>query len=257
MMDAYSAFALCYDSFMDNVPYDKWADFIEEFLKADKINDGLVADLGCGTGQLTRLLSKKGYELIGIDSSEDMLQQAREAGDGENILYLCQDMREFELFGTVAAVVSVCDSLNYVTDEQELVRVFSLVNNYLDKGGIFIFDLNTPYKYEQELSDGCFAEQREDMAFIWENFYDEDSHINEYALTLFLEKENGDYERYNELHYERSYSLSEIKEALSRAGLEFLGAFADYTKEEYREDMPCSRMVIAAREGHQEGKLYV
>lgn len=284
MNESYTGFAACYDAFMDNVPYDRWADFIVAYLHEKGIKEGLVADLGCGTGQLTRLLLEKGFDMIGIDSSEDMLQVARdyealasgveemdaedieaediEAEDMEaedmkpRVLYLCQDMREFELYGTVAAVVSVCDSLNYITDKEELTQAFGLVNNYLDEGGYFIFDLNTPYKYRELLADNCIAEQREDMAFIWDNYFDEESCINEYALTLFLKKENGDYERQDELHYERSYELSEIKEMLEDAGMEFVEAFCDYSKRVYLGNTECERMVIVAREAHQEGKFY-
>ena len=148
-MEAYTNFAEVYDTFMDNVPYDEWADYIERMLKEYQISDGLVLELGCGTGSMTELLSAKGYDMIGVDNSEDMLEIAMEKrlNSGHDILYLLQDMREFELYGTVRAVLSVCDSVNYVTDEEELQEVFCLVNNYLDPQGIFIFDFNTEYKY--------------------------------------------------------------------------------------------------------------
>ena len=155
-MEAYTNFAEVYDTFMDNVPYDEWADYIERMLKEYQISDGLVLELGCGTGSMTELLSAKGYDMIGVDNSEDMLEIAMEKrlNSGHDILYLLQDMREFELYGTVRAVLSVCDSVNYVTDEEELQEVFCLVNNYLDPQGIFIFDFNTEYKYREVLGDG-------------------------------------------------------------------------------------------------------
>ena len=133
-MEAYTSFAEVYDQFMDNVPYREWADFLQEILQKEGINDGLVLDLGCGTGSMTEELAGRGYDMIGVDNSEDMLEIAMEKRQesGHDILYLLQDMQEFELYGTVRAVVSVCDSVNYVTEKEELEQVFRLVNNYLD-----------------------------------------------------------------------------------------------------------------------------
>ena len=144
-MDAYTSFASVYDTFMDNIPYEEWADYLIGLLKEYGIADGLVADLGCGTGNMTELLADAGYDMIGIDNAEEMLEIAMEkrAESGHDILYLLQDMREFELYGTVKAIVSICDSVNYITDEEDLLEVFRLVNNYLDPKGIFIFDFNT------------------------------------------------------------------------------------------------------------------
>ena len=175
-MEAYTSFAEVYDQFMDNVPYREWADFLQEILQKEGINDGLVLDLGCGTGSMTEELAGRGYDMIGVDNSEDMLEIAMEKRQesGHDILYLLQDMQEFELYGTVRAVVSVCDSVNYVTEKEELEQVFRLVNNYLDPGGIFVFDFNTEYKYREVLGDRTIAENREDSSFIWDNYYYEE-----------------------------------------------------------------------------------
>lgn len=256
MSNIYTDFASLYDLFMDNVPYEEWADYISKKLCEYKITDGIVADLGCGSGVLTRLLANKGYDMIGIDSSVEMLQIARE-DDSEDILYLCQDIREFELYGTVSAIVSTCDSLNYITASNELLETFRLINNYLERDGLFIFDLNTPFKYQEILADNTFAESREKAAFIWDNYFDEDEKINEYCLTMFYEAEDGRYDRADELHYERSYSLEEIKTLLNEAGLEFIAAFSDYTDETYKDGMEVERMLIIAKEGYQEGKTYI
>ncbi len=152
-MDAYTSFAAVYDTFMDNIPYEEWKSYLEELLKEYGVQDGLVLDLGCGTGTMTELLAADGYDMIGVDNSEEMLEIAREKQikSGHEILYLLQDMREFELYGTVGAVFSICDSLNYITEPEELKQVFRWVNNYLDPGGIFIFDFNTEYKYREVL----------------------------------------------------------------------------------------------------------
>lgn len=192
-MEAYTSFAEVYDRFMDNVPYDKWCEVITSYLKEFNIDDGLVLDLGCGTGTLTAMLSELGYDMIGVDMSEDMLAMAMEkSGYDSGILYLCQDMREFELYGTVRAIVSACDSMNYLTEDKDLKTVFALAQNYLDYDGIFVFDMNTKYKYEKLLADNTFAENREECSFIWENSYDEQSQINQYDLTLFVKAEGED-----------------------------------------------------------------
>ena len=136
---AYQGFAEVYDLFMDNVPYEEWGAAIVQILKEYGILEGLILDLGCGTGKMTRLLQRAGYDMIGADVSEEMLGIAREwEGEDSSILYLNQDMRELELYGTVKAVISICDSINYILEEEELLDVFSLVNNYLDPGGIFL-----------------------------------------------------------------------------------------------------------------------
>ena len=255
-MEAYEIFASVYEELMDNVPYEAWAEKIGSILKKYGICDGLVLDLACGTGTLTRLLSGMGYDMIGVDASEEMLLRAGQAENpGEKeILYLHQDMRDFELYGTVEAVICACDSLNYILEEEELLKVFSLVNNYLEKDGLFIFDMNTEYKFAEVLGDSTIAENREDLSFIWENTYDAEEKINEYALTMYLEEENGLYRRYEEFHYEKAYTLEEIRKLLSKAGMQFVGAFDGYEMKEVSDTT--ERFLIIAREGHQENKYY-
>ena len=208
MNESYTSFAQVYDMFMDNVDYPAWSKYLIQLLKEYQVEDGLVLDLGCGTGNMTELLAKEGYDMIGVDNSEDMLEIASEkrAESGLNILYLLQDMREFELYGTVKAVVSICDSINYILEEDDLREVFSLVNNYLDPKGMFIFDLNTKYKYEQ-MGETTIAENREEASFIWDNYYDPEEEINEYELAIFIpEGEDSDlYRKFEEVHYQRAY----------------------------------------------------
>lgn len=233
-MEAYTSFAEVYDTFMDNVPYEEWASYLHGILKEYGIRDGLVLELGCGTGSMTELLAGKGYDMIGVDNSEDMLELAMEKRmkSGHDILYLLQDMQEFELYGTVRAVVSVCDSINYVTDEEELVEVFRLVNNYLDPRGIFIFDFNTEYKYREILGDQVIAEEREECSFIWDNYYADDEKINEYELTLFVQSQEDPelYRRYQEVHYQKAYTLKQIKSLIEKSGLRYIAAYDAYTK---------------------------
>ncbi len=224
-MDIYRDFAGVYDLFMEDTPYDAWTGRIHDTLKEYAIDDGLIADLGCGTGAITRRLSALGYDMIGIDASEDMLAVAKErdlqSGAEHDILYLCQDMMEFELYGTVRAIVSVCDCVNYLTDPDSLLQTFKLVNNYLDPGGIFIFDFNTTHKYRDVIGDTVIAENREDCSFIWENFYDEETHINEYDLTLFI-KEGDLYRKSTETHAQRGYTSDEMRDLLERSGLKIV-----------------------------------
>ena len=187
-MEAYTSFAYVYDTFMDNVPYGEWARHIREKLCEHGVTDGIVLDLGCGTGTMTERLAGYGYDMRGVDNSEEMLELAMEkkTESGYDILYLLQDMRGFELYGTVRAVVSVCDSVNYITEPDELEEVFRLVNNYLDPKGIFLFDFNTVHKYRDVIGDSTIAEDRGVCSFIWDNRYYEKEQINEYDLTLFI-----------------------------------------------------------------------
>lgn len=220
-MDAYTGFAEVYDLFMDQVPYEKWSGRIIQILSAYGIRDGLVLDLGCGTGSMTELLAGAGYDMIGVDASEEMLELAYEkrAESGHDILYLLQDMRELELYGTVRAIVSVCDSLNYITEEEELLHVFRLVRNYLDPDGVFFFDMNTIYKYSEMLGETTIAENREEGSFIWENYYDPEEQLNQYDLTLYIRDEDDRYTRFEETHIQKAYALERVLELLQQAGM--------------------------------------
>ncbi|MCI8885616.1 MAG: class I SAM-dependent methyltransferase [Dorea sp.] len=233
-MQAYTNFAEVYDIFMDNIPYEEWAEYLDEILKEYHIPNNMVLELGCGTGNMTELLADKGYDMIGVDNSEIMLEIAMEKRlkSGHDILYLLQDMQAFELYGTVGGIVSVCDSINYVTDERELKEVFSLVNNYLDPRGIFVFDFNTEYKYRELLGDRVIAEEREECSFIWDNYYNPEDKMNEYQLTLFVQNEDDKdlYRRYQEVHYQRAYTLEKIKTLIEKAGLRYVAAYDAYTK---------------------------
>lgn len=260
-METYSNFASVYDIFMDETPYGEWCEYLIKILQEHKITDGILLDLGCGTGTLTQMLQKAGYDMIGIDYSAEMLQIAVEkwknekklsADDYGDILYLQQDMREFELYGTVAAIISVCDSLNYLLKSEELVQTFEHVNNYLDESGIFIFDFNTEYKYREVIGDRVIAENREECSFIWENFYYEEECINEYDLTIFIQEKNEVYRKFNETHYQRGYTFEEIKAALKKAELEMIGAYdADTLEGVYAES---ERIYIIAQKAKKDGK---
>ncbi len=285
-MEAYTDFASVYDIFMDNTPYREWASYIAASLeeygvaredalasciipasergmlseenmahqKALAVERNVVVDLGCGTGTLTELLADRGYDMIGVDDSQEMLNIALEKREksGKEILYLCQDMRELELYGTAGAVISVCDSLNYLLEEEELLQVFRLVNNYLYPGGIFLFDFNTVYKYEMVIGDSVIAENREDCSFIWENYYDAEGQINEYDLTIFAKAKDKEdlFRRFTETHYQRGYTLEGMRAIVEKAGMEFIKAVDADTQEEVREES--ERIYVIAREHGKE-----
>ena len=232
-MEAYTDFASVYDRFMDETPYEQWCDNIVRELGAHDIKDGLVLELGCGTGSMTELLAAKGYDMIGVDCADEMLNIAcaKREQSGHDILYLNQDMRAFEVYGTVRAVVSVCDSLNYLLEDEDVIECFRLVNNYLDPKGIFFLDFNTRYKYEMVIGDSVIAENREDCSFIWENYYDSESDINEYDLTIFARNEEASadgqelFSRFQEVHLQRGYTLEEMKHFIKASGLVLIRAY--------------------------------
>lgn len=260
-MEAYQDFAYVYDTFMDATPYEEWSERIHNLITKYGVSKpernaedtlsserNLVVDLGCGTGTLTELLYNKGYDMIGVDLSESMLSVAMEKREqkGEDILYLLQDMRELELYSTVGTVVSVCDSLNYILEEEELLQTFFLVNNYLYPGGIFIFDFNTEYKYREVIGDTTIAENREDCSFIWENFYDPEEELNEYDLTIFVEEEDGRFRRFQETHIQRGYRVEQMKALVTRAGMELVEVLDADTGCAVNEES--ERVYIVARE---------
>ena len=251
-MEAYQSFAKLYDLFMDGVPYDAWCEQTQRLLGRFGIAEGIVAELGCGTGNCTERLAAKGFDMIGIDSSEEMLEEAmqKKLANESNSLYLCQDMREFELYGTCRAIISRCDSMNYICTAEDLREVFRLVNNYLDPGGIFLFDMNTVYKYGHLLADNCFAETREEGSFIWENHYDSETRENIYDMTFYLRETEALFRRTEETHVQRAYSLEEVLREAEAAGLVFVEAMDAETEGPLREES--ERRLILLREQGKE-----
>lgn len=246
-MEAYTDFAYVYDTFMDETPYEKWRDFIVGTIEKYGISkpvegklpikekeaavqnslkeeQNLILDLGCGTGTLTEMLADAGYDMIGVDNSPDMLELAMEKRDsrGHETLYLLQDMRKLELYGTVGTVISVCDSLNYILQEEELLQVFKRVENYLFPGGLFLFDFNTVYKYAEVMGDMTIAENRETCSFIWENSYYPEEEVNEYEVTVFVQEGGASskcYRKFSETHYQRGYTEEQVRRLLEAAGM--------------------------------------
>ena len=220
----YNEFAYLYDSLINDVDYKKWADYYFGIFRRYGHKPSLGLDLGCGTGNLTLELSRRGVEMTGIDISEDMLMVAREKSEGQDILYLNQDMTEFELYGTVDFVVSSLDCVNYITDKRELLKVFKLVNNYLDPGGLFIFDINTRHKLENIIGNNTFVLENDDVFCSWQNEYDKQRKLSDFYLTFFCKDEDG-YARFDEQHTERAYEIHEIKALVEKSGMKLLKVY--------------------------------
>ncbi len=249
--EGYDAIAGIYDKWNEEVDYDAWADFIEKnFDKYLKQRPGLVLDLACGTGSMTLALSKRGYDMIGVDGSDDMLSLAFERAEGRHILYLLQDMRAFELYGTVGAVTCCLDSVNYLLNERDLDDCFACVHNYLDPDGLFLFDINSPYKFEHIYADNAYImedenEQGKRRFCGWQNEFDKLSGICTFALSVFEEDEDGGYFRRDEEQHERCYSVDDIRAALLRNGFEFLSVSGGYDFSEATKTS--ERLYFAAR----------
>ena len=230
--DGYLAIARVYDKLNKEIDYSKWADFFERcFEKYCKEKPAIVLDLACGTGRMTCEMAKRGYDMIGVDGSIDMLSEAY-SKDTSGILYLCQDMRELELYGTVGATVCCLDSLNYLVNDGELERVLSLVHNYSDPDALFIFDVNSEFKFENVYADNAYIleDENDDGGAIfcgWQNSYDRESRVCSFYLSVFEEGENGEYYRADEEQRERCYTVDEIKNALAKSGFEFIDVFSD------------------------------
>jgi len=230
-MQYYKGFAVVYDELMTDAPYERWGKYITKMLETQKSQ--LVLDLACGTGNMTLLLAKKGFDMIGVDLSEDMLAAAQQKMYEENqrILFLTQDMRELDLYGTVDAVVCVCDGLNYILDPSDLAKVFNRVKLFLNPGGIFIFDINTEYKFKEVMANRTFeGESASGAAYEWENFYNTETKLNEYRVT-FYNKENPNEQPFTEIHKQRAYAQTEIEKTLKNAGFNDITVCDDYTGE--------------------------
>lgn len=254
MNSNYDAIASVYDSINADIDYSTWADFIEEcFKRFLNQKPSLLLDLACGTGRMTFELHKRGYDMIGADSSEEMLYRAYDRAYEEkisDILFIKQDMRSFELYGTVGAVTCCLDSINYLTTKEDLEKCFATVHNYLDPDGLFIFDVNTPYKFENIYGNNHYIFEDTDSdgrcAYCgWQNEYDRESRICNFYLSVFTEYENGRFERSDEEQTERCYTKDEISSSLKKCGFDVLGVFGGFDFSEPEED--CERWYIIAR----------
>lgn len=243
-MESYTDFAYIYDKLIDQ-DYEKWADYIEEIFKKYNAKPKLVLDLGCGTGSITNILAKRGYDMIGVDISPDMLNVARDKAmeEGLDVLYLCQDIKEFELYGTVDAIICTLDVLNYITEPKDLQQVFALVKNYLNPDGIFIFDINTEHKLKNVLGNNTFINDENGIFYTWENEYSHN--ISNQFLTFFAETDDGLYERFDEQHIQRAYTSEEIREKLEASKMTFEAEYKLFSLD--TPDKNCEKTVIVSK----------
>lgn len=238
-MQAYTGFAYVYDEYMDNIPYEEWCEYLVERLKEQGVTPDMeIADLGCGTGTVTQLLDKAGYNCVGIDNAPDMLTIAAEKlyESGQEIVYSLQDMRDFELPYEVDAMVSIADSMNYITSKEDITSVFECVKKGIKPGGVFIFDLKTIHFFRDVLAENTYAENRDDSAFIWDNYYDEETRNNEYDLAVFIKNEDESFIRYEENHFQHGFYMEEVLEAAETAGLEVEAVYDAFTTDAPKED---------------------
>lgn len=232
----YNAFAEVYDRLQD-ADYAKFADYYEYIFEKYGIKPELVLDLACGTGNITVPMSQRGYDMIGVDLSVEMLNIAREKAQaaGQNILFLNQDMTEFELYGTVDAILCALDGVNYLTADGETDELFRLAENYLNPGGLMIFDINTEYKLREVLGSNTFVNEEQGIYYVWRNDFSEETRICSFELNFFRETEDGTYERFDEYQEERAYSADELIQSANAAGLVAEGVFSPFTFENAKE----------------------
>lgn len=224
---SYQRFAQIYDNLMDDSLYPKWVEFVNRHLEGKET----LVELGCGTGRLGIQLKKAGYEITGLDQSNEMLSIAYHHQLEEQTFFplIEGDMRELDELQPSDAVLSFCDSLCYIEDKEDLKKVFSQVFHNLTDNGVFLFDVHSIFKIEQ-FKDFSYHTEIEEGFFVWDSFPGEGPHTIEHELTFFIESEDGRYERLGELHKERTYSIEEYQQMLKQAGFSKIEVSADFTE---------------------------
>lgn len=223
-------FAPFYDRLMQDVPYHNWCDYFEKIWGKQKKPIKSVVDLACGTGEITIEMAKRGFDMIGVDLSEEMLLYAKEKAQrfGQDILWLNQDISQLDLYGTVDAAICSLDSLNYIIDKRDLLKCFKQIHLFLEPGGLFIFDVNSPYKFEHILSSNSFIYDYSDLFCIWQNYYDKKSRLCEFDITIF-QKGSTAFTRFDEQQMQRSYTVEELTSYLDRAGFQKISVYRPFT----------------------------
>ncbi len=245
---SYGIFSSVYDILTENVPYEKITDKVCSLLHKNGVDGGLLLDLGCGTGTLSFLLEKQGYDVIGVDASEDMLMVANEKKYEENssAMFLCQKGEELDLYGTIDCAVSSLDTINHIDSLNKVEKTFSLISLFMNMGGIFIFDMNTPYKHEKILGNNTFVYDMDDVYCVWQNAFNQDTQTTSIDLDFFIKNEDDEYyERYSENFYEYAYKPEDILFMLEKCGFEILNTFDDYSDNSVNEET--QRIVVVAR----------
>ncbi|WP_025642657.1 class I SAM-dependent DNA methyltransferase [Schnuerera ultunensis] len=215
----YKDFAFLYDRLMVDIDYEKWYLYIKNILGRFGKNPKSILEMACGTGNLSYYFAKDGFDLTCFDLSSDMLSIAyNKLRKFKNVTILNQNMLDFHINKKFDGVFSICDSINYVADRDELLKTFKNVKKHLTNEGIFIFDINSYYKLKEIIGNNTFIEDKEDLFYIWQNYFDEKNNISEFYLTFFVREEKGYYRRFDEEHMEKAYKIDEIAELLELAG---------------------------------------
>lgn len=229
---SYNIFSSVYDILTENVDYQKIADKICSLLSLNGISGGLLLDLGCGTGTLSFLLEDKGFDIIGVDPSEDMLSVAIEKKYelNSNAMFLCQSGEVLDLFGTIDCAVCSLDAINHIDSLEKIKTAFSRVSLFMNMGGIFIFDINTPFKHEKILGNNTFVYDMDEVYCVWQNSVDKENHKTQIDLDFFIKNEDDElFERYSEDFCEYSYNPDDIVKLLHECGFKILNTFDDYS----------------------------
>ncbi len=248
MNTGYEFFSQYYDSLTENVDYKKRAAYFDRLIKKHGESGGnVLLDLACGTGSMSEEMARLGYDVIGADYSCGMLSRAMEKKmeSGLPVQYICQDMRELELYGTVDAVICTLDSLNHLDSFEDVEKTFGAVYENLEEGGVFVFDMNTPYKHREILGSRIYIYDTEKVYCVWENSYEEENHTVNIRLDFFELTEEDTYIRSGEEITEHAYEPEQVEEALRRAGFFVIGCFHEDTEEPLRPDS--QRMIFIAR----------
>lgn len=238
---SYSSFAYAYDALTFNVEYEKRADYVTELLRKNGCSDGILLDLACGTGALSKLIADKGYDMILVDSSPEMLYYARERLP--EALILCQDMTELDLFGTIKGAVCSLDSINHLLKPIDVKKTFGAVSLFTEKGGVFVFDVNTPYKHEHILGNNTFVYEKDDIYLVWQNSFRKKSCKVDINLDIFT-KQSDSYSRNSESFSERAYEIEDICKWLEEVGFSVTGIYDDMTFDSPKENT--QRVYISA-----------
>ncbi len=230
-MSRYSVLASFYDRLMRDTGYEERADYLLSLMSAHGCpHPDMLLDLACGSGNLTVPLAERGIDMIGVDYSEDMLAEARQkpVNSDRPILYLQQDMRRLDLYGTVDAAVCCMDGLNHILRTADLQEIFRRLRLFIRPDGLLLFDVNTPYKHREVLGNNAFVFEEEDFLCVWQNRYLPKTGEVDMQLDFFVD--NGEaYDRYTDDVRERAYSLTTWKKLLAATGFELLGAYSDMT----------------------------
>lgn len=238
-MDQYRDFAFIYDELMNEVDYNGWVKYIEDIIKNENAKVQNILELACGTGNLTIPLTKKNYDIAGIDISEEMLSVAREKAEKEGVelVLLQQDIAQLDFDITnLDCVLCACDGFNYITYDDDLENVFTKTYELLKEDGIFIFDISSFYKLSTILGNNMYGENRDDIAYMWQNYFDDEENLVEMELAFFIKDENEKFERFEEVHQQRAYTEDEILDMLKSSGFKNIKVYGDFTFEAPKQD---------------------